>query len=115
MIDRALAALLAAHTAQDGFYAEHELLHREGLGDVVIGTDLEAFEDVLLEGLGGEEDDGDVGVGLADFLCQGEAVFLGHHHVEHADVELGLEECLVAGFSVGAELSHVAFGIQILA
>ena len=58
----AVAVLLATHAAQDGFDAESEFFHGEGLRQVVISTDAEAFQDVFLEGLGREEDDGYVGI-----------------------------------------------------
>ena len=109
-----LLGLLALRAAQDGLNTEHELLHGEGFGDIVVGTNLEAFEDILLKRLGGQEDDGHVGIGRADLLCEGEAVFLGHHHVEHTDVELGLQEGLEACIAIGAELSDKAFCLQIL-
>ena len=57
-IEGRLLALLAAHTTQDGLNAEHKLLHRERLGDIVVGTNLEPFEYIVLQGLGREEDDG---------------------------------------------------------
>ena len=44
-----LLGLLALGATQDSLNTEYELLHREGLGDVVVGTNLEALEDVLLE------------------------------------------------------------------
>ena len=75
------------------------------------GTELEAFEDVVLQSLGGKEDDGHVGTGGTDLLSQCEAVLLRHHHVEHADVELGLEEGLEACLAVGTEFCHIAFSL----
>ena len=107
-------ALLALDAAQDGLDAHHELLHREGLGDVVVGTNLEALENVLLQGLGGEEDDGHIAVDGADFLCQLVAVLLGHHHVEQADVIFALEESLVTGLSIGKQLGFEALVLEVL-
>ena len=102
-------------SAEYCFNTEHQFFHREGLGDVVVGAELEAFQYVFLQRLGCKENDRHVGVGLSDFLCQCESVFLRHHHVEHADVELGLHECFVASVAVGAQFCHVTFGLQILA
>ena len=65
-----------------------QLLTVERLGDVVVGPQLEAAEYVLLHGLGGEEDDGRLAVGLPHFLGQFEAAESGHHHVENAQVPL---------------------------
>ena len=75
---------LSAHAAQDGFDAQDDDVHAEGLGDVVVGTDFETGANVFDECLGGEEDEGDVLVHFADALGQCESVHLGHHHVEDA-------------------------------
>ena len=115
VVECGLLCLLSAHATQDGFNTEHEFLHREGLGDVVVGTELESLYDILFLGLCREEDDGHLGIGLADFGGQGEAVLLWHHHIKHADVVLGLHEGLVACLTIGTELGGVAFGLQILA
>ena len=42
-------ALLALDATENGFDTEHEFLHREGFGDIVVGTDFEAFENVFLD------------------------------------------------------------------
>ena len=114
MIERGLLGLLATNTAQDSFNTEHELLHREWLGDIVVGTNLEAFEDVFLQLLGGQEDDWYVGVSLTNLGCEGEAIFLWHHHIEHTDVILGLEELSIAYLSVWAECCCIAFSLKVL-
>ena len=111
VVEGAFLVFLSTYATQNSLNAEHELFHREGLGDVVVGTDFEAFDDVVLLRLCRQEDDGHFGVGLADFLGQRKTVFLRHHHVEHADVELTLQEGLEACLAVGTELGHVAFGL----
>ena len=115
LVHRDFLALLALDAAQDGFDTEHQLLHGEWLSDVVVGTDLEAFEDIVLERLGSEEYDGDFGVDRADFLGESESVLLGHHHVEDAQVVLAFKESLVAGFAVGVEVGVESFCLEILA
>ena len=110
-----LLALLALDAAQDSLDTEYELFHRERLGDIVVGADLEAFEDIVLERFCGEEDDRYFGVDGTDFLSEGKTVFLGHHHVENADVVLSFEESLVSGFTVDKEVGVAAFGLEILA
>ena len=110
----ALLVLLAAYTTEDGLNTEHELLHREGLGDVVVGTELEALENVFLQRLGGQEDDGNLGIGLTNFLSQRETILLGHHYIEHADVELGLQEGLETGLTISTQLCLIALSGQIL-
>lgn len=59
---------------------------REGLGDEVVGEKGEGAELVVLPVEGGEDHDGDVGGG-PDRLAEREAVDLGHHHVQHDEVE----------------------------
>ena len=48
----AFLVLLSTYTTQDGFNTEHQLFHAEGFGDVVVGTNLETFQDILLQRLG---------------------------------------------------------------
>ena len=55
MVEGAQAVFLPLDATQDGLDAEGEFLHGEGLGQVIVGTNFEAFEDVLLQDLGGEE------------------------------------------------------------
>ena len=106
-----LFALLALYTAHDSINAHHELFHREWLGDVIVGTNLETLENVFFKRFGSEEDYGDFAVDGADFLCELETVFLGHHDVEHANVVLALEEGLVAALAIGIEVGIVALGL----
>ena len=108
-------AFLAFHAAQDGLDTEHELFHGEGLCDVVVGTDLESFENIVLKRFSSKENDGYFGVDGTDFLREGKTVFLGHHHVENADIVLSFEESLVSGFAVDKEVGVAAFGLEILA
>src|SRR5918994_93375 len=66
--------------------AAAELAHRERLRDVVVGAELEAEDLVDLLGLGREHDDRHRAA-RADLAAHVEAVHLGHHHVEHDEVE----------------------------
>ena len=100
--------------AQDGVEAQGELFHGEGFGEVIVGTELEAGKHILLEGLGGEEHDGYLGIGLTYLFSQGKTVFLGHHDIEHAEVVLLLHECFIACIAVGTEVGGIALGVQIL-
>lgn len=86
VVEGAFAVLLALHATENGVDAEGEFFHREGLGEVVVGTDAEAFENVFFQGFGREEDDGHFGVGQTDFLCQGEAIlFWASSRQRHRD------------------------------
>ena len=113
VVDRTLLGLLATYATQDGLNTEYKLLHRERLGDVVVGTNLESFEDVLFQSLGCEEYDRYLGVGLTYFLGECESVFLGHHHVENTYIKLCLHEGAVAGFAVWAQFGCIALGLQV--
>ena len=113
VVDRTLLGLLATYATQDGLNTEYKLFHRERLGDVVVGTNLEAFENVLLQSLGCEEYDRYLGVGLTYFLGECESVFLGHHHVENTYIKLCLHEGAVAGFAVWAQFGCIALGLQV--
>ena len=108
-----LFAFLAFYAAQDGLDAEHEFFHREGLGDIVVGADFEAFEDVFLERFCGKEDDGHLGIDGAYLLSQGKAVFLRHHHVKDADVILAFEEGFVSVLAIGIEVGVEPFGLEV--
>ena len=111
VVDGRLLRLLSLGTAHDGLDTQHEFFHGERLGDIIVGTNLKAFEDIVLQGFGGQEDDGHLRTSGTDLLSQGEAVLLRHHHIEHADIELGLEEGLEACLAVGTEFCHITFGL----
>ena len=115
VVERAFAVFLALYATENGVDAEGELFHGEGLGEVVVSTYAEAFEYIFFERFGGEEDDGHFGVGQADLFGQGEAVLLGHHHVEDTEIVFAAEKFAVALFAVVAEHGVVAFGQKIFA
>ena len=104
-----LGLVFVEGAADGGVDASEEFFHAEGLGDVVVGADLETLELVGLEGLGGEEEDGDVFVDAAQFLGDGEAVLDGHHDVEDAGIDaVGLVD--VEGLlTVDGEENGIAF------
>ena len=87
-----LGILLSVYTAQDSFDTEHELFHRERFGNVIVAANLEAVENISLESFGSKEDNGHFRINLSYFLGKGEAVFLWHHYVKHADVEFAFHE-----------------------
>ena len=86
-----LVGLRQRRAPQHGLHAAAELAHREGLGDVVVGAQLQAEHLVDLLGLGGEHDDRH-GAARADLAADVEAVELGQHHVEHDEVEAVLAQ-----------------------
>src|SRR4051794_870751 len=89
-IDRRLGLAVAGRHAgapQRGLHARAELPHRERLGDVVVGAELEPEDLVDLLALGAEHDDRDALPLGAQPPADLEAVHLGQHHVEHDEVE----------------------------
>ena len=72
-------------------HAAHELARGEGLGDVVVGAELEAEDAVDLVAARGEHDDRDVRGG-AQVLAMSSPDLPGQHHVEDDEVGLDLRE-----------------------
>ncbi len=114
-VHRYLLAAFSFHATENGFDTEHELFHRERFGDVVVGTDFEAFEDIVFKGFGGKEYDGYLGVHVADFRGERETVLLRHHDIKDADVVFSFKESLVSAFTVDEEVGVVAFCLKVLA
>ena len=114
LIHSNLFSFLSLYAAHDGIDTHHELFHREWLGDIVIGTNLEALEDVFLKCFSGEEDYRHLAVDGADFLGELETIFLGHHDIKHANVVLAFKEGLVATLAIGKEVGIITFGLKIL-
>ena len=80
----------AAHLGAD---AGQQLLHVEGLGDVVVGAGVHAGDLVAPAVARGEDDDRHVALGAAPLLEHADAVHLGQADVEDDDVVgLGLAE-----------------------
>ena len=76
---------------QHGPHAGHQLAQAVGLGDVVVGADLERHDGVDLGALGRDHDDGDLRAG-ADGPADVDARQLGQHEVQQQDVGHGLVE-----------------------
>ena len=74
--------LLRAHAAQVRADAREQLLHRERLGEVVVGAGVEAAHLVALGVERGDHDDRGLLVGLAQLLGDLVAVHAGEHEVE---------------------------------
>jgi hypothetical protein len=77
--------------AQGRLDAAAELAHREGLGDVVVGADLQPADLVGLASLRGQHDDRHLAAG-AELAADFDAVQLGQHQVEDDQVEAPLLE-----------------------
>ncbi len=93
-------AASADGAAQDGLHPGDELLRPERFGDVVVGAELQAAEDVALVLAGREEQHGDVLVHVPDALQHHETSQLGKVDVEDDEVGLFASDGLDRGLSV---------------
>ena len=98
--------------AEQSADASNQLTRREGLDEVVVGTELEADDAVLDLALGGEHDDGNVG-GLADGTAHALAGEFGQHEVEDHEVERVLLELLHGALSVADPTHDVVLALKI--
>ena len=90
---------VAGGAAHLGAHAGQQLLHVEGLGDVVVGAGVHAGHLVAPAVAGGEDDDRHLALGAPPLLQHADAVHLGQAGVEDDDVVgLGVaeEEALLA-------------------
>ena len=106
---------LPGGAAEEGFEADEEEFEVEGLGEVVVCAGVESFEDVLRVGAGGEHEDGEVEVVLAEGADDGEAVGSGEHDVKEDGAEglVGVEEEGEGFGAVGEVEGAVAFGLEV--
>ena len=110
-----LAGELAAYALavlDDVVDAQLEGGQLERLGDVGIGTGLEAGGLVFFAGLGGEHDNGQLAVvgRLFDGACELYAVDEGHHDVGDDDVEVAVVDDVEGLLSVAGGIDGVAVG-----
>src|SRR6185436_5256671 len=107
------AGLLAeGAAAEEHAHARHQLAHREGLAEVVVGTELEAEHAVELLVLGGEEDDRQRLRDAADAATELEAVHARHEDVEDDEVGELLAEGVPGRLAVLPGGDLVAFAPQ---
>ncbi len=105
--------------ADEGLDADEEDGEFEGFGEVVVGAGLDAVEDVLGVGAGGEHEDGGEAVGGAEGLGDGEAVGAGEHAVEDDDGDFFWagggrgEEVGEGGVAVGLVVGAEAFEFEV--
>jgi hypothetical protein len=87
--------------ARRGANACDELLHREGLDDVVVGAELERADAVDLAAARADDDDRSADAFLARGLDHAPAVELGEHQVEHAHLRALVAETCERRSAVG--------------
>src|SRR5690606_34885804 len=85
-----------------------ELGQGEGLDEVRVATQVEAFDAIGELTAGGQEQDGRADAGTPERPCQGEAVEAGQHHVEDEGVVLAGACQIQPGRSVAGHRDAVA-------
>ena len=100
LVGRGLGRPAHLGAPQRGLDPARELAHRERLGDVVVGAELEPDDLVDLLGLGGQHDDRDRAA-AAQPAADLEPVDPRQHQVEHDEVERLLVEALERLAAVG--------------
>src|SRR5262245_45480359 len=83
----ALRLLWAQDSPGGGSHARHELLHREGLDEVVVRAELERVHPIVLGSSRTVDDDRRADALATGGLDHPPAVLYGQHQVEDADVE----------------------------
>ncbi len=78
-VGRCSGSWALAMPAQHGMDARHEFARIERLGEVVVGTHLEADDAIDVFALGGEHDDGHLLAGTAQAPADGKSILAGQH------------------------------------
>lgn len=81
------AGVVAGTSAQDGVESGDQFIGEEGLREVVIGTEVQAFDAFVEGSAGGEEEDGNRAAEFADLAKDAEAVAAGEHDVQNQGIE----------------------------
>ena len=106
--------VVGAAPPQQRLHAGDELADAERLGDVVVGAELEAADDLLLLALGGEHDDRQLELPLADLPADFVAVELRQHDVEQQQVGRFAERRGESGVAVRGRADVVALRAKIV-
>ena len=103
---------LFADPAQHCPHPGYQFAGAEGLGDVVIGAQIQADESIRFGGLGREHDDRHLGLGLQD-TADVEPIHLGQQQVQHDQVRPSLAGQLQGFQAVVSDEHPVAVPLQI--
>jgi len=98
-------------SSQDGLDSEKQLFHAEGLGEVVICTQREAFQYIFLHGFCSKKNDGNLLVHDSDLRSEGKTIFYGHHHIQQAEVIMELLEMAESFLTIGNPVSFIVLGL----
>lgn len=104
-----LRRLLRTRPAEDAPQARGELFEVEGLGEIVVRTEVEPLDAVLRRATGREHENGCGVARIAQRAQHGIAVELGQHHVQHDSVEMIVHRKVEPRFTVGDGFHDVSF------
>lgn len=104
-----LRRLLRTRPTEDAPQARGELFEMEGLGEIIIRTEVESLDAVLRRAAGREHQDGCRVTRIAQCSEHGIAVELGQHHVQHDGVEMIVHRQVEPRFTVGDGFHDVSF------
>ncbi len=107
------AVRFARRPAQHRLHAREQLPQVDGLGDIVVGADLQADDPVDDFRRAGQHDDGDVGV-LAEVSREREAVLAWHPDIENDDIDMLAGNDLAQGRAAVDRRNGKAVDFQIL-
>jgi hypothetical protein len=106
---------LPCGATEKGLDANKEDVEIEGLGEVIVGSCFEAFQDLFGAGAGGEHQDWGEVLGFAERADDGEAVCAGEHAVEDdgGDGFFCGEKPSEGRVAVGLVVGAVTFGLEV--
>jgi hypothetical protein len=101
---------------EEDFDFEYQFFDTEGFGDIIIGTEGQSVNFILLHSLGCQEKNGHEGITFSYFFGEGEAVDAGQHNIQDAQVEvcIGLDD-IQSLFTVGAVGDGITLVFQVIA
>ena len=98
--------------SQQGFHPDNQFRYGERLLEVVVGSQVEAGDNVIDGCFGGQEEDGRPGIALPDGFHHFEAGHLGHHHIYDKDVRTEVEVPVQAFGAIGSYGDVKVLGLQ---
>ncbi len=98
-----------AMAGDGGANVGQQLLVVPGLLDEVFSAGADGFDDVVDGAVGGDHDDGQLGLALLDLRQQLEAALAGQGEVEEHEVEVVLVKHAQSLFAVGGHVDRIAF------
>ena len=117
-VEAAIAELIrgggGGMAAEEGLRAGDEFADAEGLGDVIVGAEIEAADDVFLLALCGEHEDGHGEFFRADGAADFKAVEAREHDIEDDEVRGAVEGGIEALLAVAGGADLVAEGGEVV-